>query len=220
MVTSRRGGGVLIQDLLGRRERRDAQAGGWVMPDILGEIRDLFARYGADHYGEGVSLGAHMVQTARLAEAEDAPPHLIIAALLHDVGHFLHPDAGTASAQGQDLEHEALGAAWLSRGFGPEVTAPIALHVQAKRYLCAVEPAYFDGLSAASRLSLSLQGGPMSPREADAFALRPGARDAVRLRRWDDLGKDVSRADADIAEFADVLASARVHQPADEPRGL
>jgi gamma-butyrobetaine dioxygenase len=189
------------------------------MPDILADIHDFFARYGGDHYGEGVSLGSHMVQTALLAEAEDAPPHLIAAALLHDVGHFLHPDAGTAPTQGHDLQHEALGAAWLSRGFGPEVTAPIALHVQAKRYLCAVEPAYFDDLSAASRLSLSLQGGPMTLHETEAFALRPGAADAVRLRRWDDLGKDVSRADAGIAQFAEMLAAARAGPPA-EPRGL
>jgi len=190
------------------------------MPDILREIRDLFVRYGSDHYGEGVSLESHMVQTALLAEAEDAPPHLVVAALLHDVGHFLHPDAKAAPTRGQDLEHEALGAAWLSRDFRPEVTAPIALHVQAKRYLCAVEPLYFDCLSAASRLSLSLQGGPMSPDEADAFVLRPGAADAVRLRRWDDLGKDISRSDAGIEQFAELLAAARVHQPTDETEGL
>jgi gamma-butyrobetaine dioxygenase len=183
------------------------------MPDILGEIRDLFARYGADHYGEGVSLGRHMVQTARLAEAENAPAHLIAAALLHDVGHFLHPGAKTAPARGQDLEHEALGAAWLSRGFGPDVTAPIALHVQAKRYLCVVEPAYFEALSAASRLSLSLQGGPMSLEEAEAFSLRPGATDAVRLRRWDDRGKDVSCDDVTIARFDSFLAAVRAPAP-------
>jgi gamma-butyrobetaine dioxygenase len=190
------------------------------MPEILGDIRDLFARHGADQYGEGVSLENHMVQTALLAEADGGPPYLIVAALLHDIGHFLHPDAKSGPMRGQDLEHEALGAAWLSRGFGPEVTTPIALHVQAKRYLCAVEPAYFDRLSAASRLSLSLQGGPMSLRDTEAFALRPGAADAVRLRRWDDLGKDVSCADADIARFAILLASARAHQPADEPGGI
>ncbi len=184
------------------------------MTDILAEIRDLFARYGSDHYGEGISLRSHMVQTALLAEAGDAPPHLIAAALLHDVGHFLHPDARTAPTQGQDLEHEALGAAWLSRGFGPEVTAPIALHVQAKRYLCTVEPAYFGALSAASRLSLSLQGGPMSLGEAEVFAQRPGAADAVRLRRWDDLGKEVMRQDADMARFDGILAALRVDGPA------
>jgi len=189
------------------------------MPDMLEEIRDLFARHGADHYGEGVSLEGHMVQTALLAQAEGAPPYLIAAALLHDVGHFLHPDAGTAPTEGRDLEHEALGAAWLSRGFGRQVTAPIALHVQAKRYLCAVEPAYFDTLSDASRLSLSLQGGPMGPREVEAFALRPGAADALRLRRWDDLGKDVSRDHGGIMRFEALLAAARADEPAAEPNG-
>ena len=54
--------------------------------------------------------------------------------------------------------------------FGPDVTAPIALHVEAKRYLCAVEPDYFDRLSEASRLSLATQGGAMTAAEAAAFA--------------------------------------------------
>jgi gamma-butyrobetaine dioxygenase len=183
------------------------------MIDIVDEIRDLFARHGGENYGEGVSLENHMIQTALLAQAEGAPPHLVVAALLHDVGHFLHPGAKTAHGLGQDLEHEALGAVWLSRGFGPAVTAPIALHVEAKRYLCATQPAYVDGLSAASRLSLALQGGPMSKQEAEAFASRPGAADAVRLRRWDDLGKDPARKDAGIARFDHMLLAARIDAP-------
>lgn len=212
-MTALRGGRVLTHDLWGPRERVETQTGAWAMRDILKEIRELFARHGADHYGEGVSLQSHMVQTALLAEAEEAPPHLIAAAFLHDVGHFLHPDSKSAPGDGRDLAHEALGAMWLSRGFGPEVTAPIALHVQAKRYLCAIEPTYFDRLSAASRLSLSLQGGTMPPDEAEAFALRPGAADAVRLRRWDDEGKDVLHRDAEVGRFLERLAAARIKEP-------
>jgi gamma-butyrobetaine dioxygenase len=52
-----------------------------------------------------------------------------------------------------------------------------------------VDPTYAAGLSAGSQRSLAAQGGPMTEAEAAAFTTRPGAADAVRLRRWDDAGK-------------------------------
>ena len=88
-----------------------------------------------------------------------------------------------------DARHEEVGASWLSRHFGPEVTEPVALHVAAKRYLCATDPSYHARLSAASVVTLALQGGPMSADEVAAFERNPHCRDAVRLRHWDDQGK-------------------------------
>ena len=70
-----------------------------------------------------------------------------------------------------------------------EVTLPVARHVAAKRYLCAVEPEYFDGLSAGSKRSLELQEGPFDAEAASAFIACPGGAEAVRLRRWDDKAK-------------------------------
>jgi gamma-butyrobetaine dioxygenase len=61
--------------------------------------------------------------------------------------------------------------------------------VGAKRYLCAVEPGYADGLSSASTRSLELQGGPLDVRGVRAFERRAGWQDAVALRRWDDAAK-------------------------------
>ena len=90
------------------------------------------------------------------------------------------------------------GAAWLARWFGPAVTEPVRLHVAAKRYLCAAEPGYFALLSPASVYTLSLQGGPMTPAEAAAFASGPCAADAVAVRRWDDAAKDPA---ADVPGF-------------------
>jgi predicted HD phosphohydrolase len=65
----------------------------------------------------------------------------------------------------------------------------VRLHVAAKRYLATLEPGYFDRLSAASHLSLKLQGGLMAPDEALAFAAVPFSKEAIALRRWDDEGK-------------------------------
>jgi len=151
--------------------------------------------------GEAVTQLQHALQCAQLAENEGASPALITAALLHDVGHLLEHDFEHAPEHDQDRRHEDLGDAFLARWFGPDVTEPVRLHVAAKRYLCAVEPDYLAGLSPASRHSLMLQGGPMSETEVAQFEAGPHAEDAVRLRRWDDLGKDPDMKTASLGYF-------------------
>jgi predicted HD phosphohydrolase len=155
------------------------------------DVVDLFDRFAADPYDEEVSQLDHAIQTAALARADGASDELVAAALLHDVGHLLElRDGGAADGDvAVDLGHEARGARWLARVFPPGVTGPIALHVAAKRYRCAVDPAYEAGLSDGSRRSLTRQGGPMDPGEVARFEANPAQGDAVRLRGWDDGGK-------------------------------
>jgi len=158
--------------------------------DVFEEISRLFEARGRDAYfGEDVSQAEHALQSARQAEAEGASDSLIVAALLHDIGHLVGGFDEDVAGRGIDGRHEDAGAAWLARSFGPRVVSPIRLHVAAKRYLCAVDPAYLDGLSPASRKSLGLQGGPASPEEVRAFEDDPDYEAAVRLRHWDDLAK-------------------------------
>lgn len=161
------------------------------MHPTLASIRELFERRGGDAYfGEPVTQAAHGLQAAHLARASGAPDNLIVAALLHDIGHLLHGDESLADG-GIDGRHEELGADWLAAHFGPEVCDPVRLHVPAKRYLCAVDPAYLSGLSPASVTSLELQGGPYTPEEVAAFDALPHAAAALQLRRWDDGAKVV-----------------------------
>jgi len=78
----------------------------------------------------------------------------------------------------------------LLRGvFGDPVLEPMKLHVEAKRYLCATDPSYWEALSAASKHSLVLQGGVYNPEQVNAFDALPSADRAARLRRYDDLAK-------------------------------
>lgn len=156
---------------------------------MLCTIQALFADKGELQYGEDVTQLQHALQCAHLAEQEGASESLVVAALLHDMGHMIHRDAARAIEQGQDDHHEVLGAKWLARCFSPAVTEPIRLHVQAKRYLCLREPAYAAALSSLSKITLQLQGGLMTEVDALAFESQPYAMDAVRLRRWDDHGK-------------------------------
>jgi gamma-butyrobetaine dioxygenase len=153
-------------------------------------LAELFLSEGAqDYLGEPVTQAAHMLQTATLAERDGAPPELVAAALLHDVGHFTGAVTGRQLMSGTDNRHSEVGADWLAQWFGPRVIEPIRLHVAAKRYLCAVEPDYAATLSPASVFSLSIQGGPMREAEAGDFAASPYGQAACRLRRWDDAAK-------------------------------
>jgi gamma-butyrobetaine dioxygenase len=166
-------------------------------------ILDLYERRGAGHYGEGVSQLEHALQCAELAALDGAGDSLIAAALLHDIGHLLEAD-DTPDAQ-VDGRHEVKGAAALRGLFGPAVTQPIALHVAAKRYLCAAEAGYYESLSETSCQSLKLQGGPFSARQARRFEAVPHFADAVRLRRYDEDGKLTGTACRPLREFGALL---------------
>ncbi len=172
------------------------------------QITDLFDRHGDNRYGEHVNQREHMLQCAKLAEDAGDTPAMIAAALLHDVGQFLEGAGDAAEAHGHDAAHERLGEVFLSQWFPEEVTAPIFLHVAAKRYLCAVEPGYLEGLSGASALSLSLQGGPFNEVECRTFEAHPFFKEAIRLRRYDDAGKQPGMATPDIDHYVAILNAA------------
>ena len=164
-------------------------------------IAELLRERGRARYGaEAVSQLQHALQCATLAEREDAPPALIAAALLHDVGHLVADDED-AAPHGIDMQHEDVAARYLARWFPPALVEPVSLHVSAKRYLCAVEPGYFEALSFASVRSLLLQGGTFDDDGAARFIALPRAADAVRLRRWDDLAKDPAMATPPLDHF-------------------
>lgn len=174
--------------------------------DVIAEIFALFQAYGDRAYGEQVTQLTHMLQSAHFARARGEDEAMIAAALLHDVGQFINGAGEAAERQGVDARHEVLGATYLARYFPPEVTEPVRLHVDAKRYLCAVESGYRESLSDASRLSLRLQGGTFTPGEAAAFGRQPFAEAAVRLRRYDDLGKQRGLAVAPLDDYRALLA--------------
>ncbi len=157
---------------------------------VIGDLKELFdARGDSEYGGESVTQLEHALQAAALAEAEKAPPALIVAALLHDIGHLLHDLPDDAPDRGVDDHHENSAHNYLKSMFGPDVCEPVRQHVAAKRYLCAVDNEYIASLSQPSLVSLDLQGGPMSQEEVGAFEASEHYQDSLRLRKWDDLAK-------------------------------
>jgi [1-hydroxy-2-(trimethylamino)ethyl]phosphonate dioxygenase len=156
-------------------------------------VEDVFealaAGGGEAYFGEPVTVLEHSLQAAWFVQRKNASESLVVAALLHDLGHLLHEEGEDAAERGLDTRHEELGAIALSGHLPDAVLEPIRMHVDAKRYLCAADARYFATLSPASVQSLTLQGGPMTAEEAAAFLAKPFATDAVTLRNADDAAK-------------------------------
>jgi phosphonate degradation associated HDIG domain protein len=157
---------------------------------ITDEILAIFERRGAGAYfGESVSMTEHALQAASFAQGAAASPALIVAALLHDIGHLVEEVPEDLADWTADAHHERIGGHWLAGRFRPEVSEPVRLHVPAKRFLLATDATYFARLSPASVITLKLQGGPMTAQEVAKFETERFYREAVRVRQWDDQGK-------------------------------
>lgn len=176
------------------------------MPLTLDEITGVLTRRGAAQYGgEAVSQLEHALQCAHLAEQAGEPDAVVVAALLHDIGHLLRAEAPGAL---HDDRHQELALPFL-RGLLPDsVLEPIRLHVAAKRYLCQADAQYHASLTPASRRSLELQGGIFDATQARDFLSQPHAAEAVRLRRYDDLAKVAGLAVPELAHYAGRLKQA------------
>jgi phosphonate degradation associated HDIG domain protein len=175
-------------------------------------IEDLIKLYevkgGREYEGEGISQLEHALQSAQLAEQAGAAPALVCAALLHDVGHLLNDKGETPTLRGVDDLHQYAALPFLRPYFPEAVLGPIRLHVDAKRYLCATRPDYYERLSVDSKRSLKLQGGVFAPAEAERFIGQPHAADAVQVRLWDDAAKVRGAATPGLAHFEPLLREA------------
>ncbi|MCZ6469831.1 MAG: HD domain-containing protein [Gammaproteobacteria bacterium] len=175
---------------------------------LVDYILDLFTRRGSEAYmGEPVNMAQHMEQTAACAVADDASDNLVIAALLHDIGHFVGDFPIDALETGIDNLHELAAAKFLQDFYPASVTEPIRLHVAAKKYLCALDGEYFAHLSAASVQSLQVQGGPMTETEIEAFESSPYHQAAVQLRHYDDDGKVAGLDIKPVQSYQNMLQS-------------
>lgn len=174
---------------------------------VIGEVFALLTDSGGEQYfGEAVSKLEHALQCAWQASVAGADEELILAALLHDIGHLIDDEGTVRDKRVGVVNHDETGARWLlERGFSERVARLVGGHVDAKRYLTATNPEYERRLSPASVETLRLQGGPMSAAEADAFGTQRELRDILRLRTWDEMAKDPAWRGPELRHYREML---------------
>jgi len=174
--------------------------------NIVEFIGDIFARCGDEEYlGEPVTMAQHMLQGAAIAEKNKMDEDVIVAALLHDIGHFTSEFGTFSMDDTADRFHEEAGAKVLEAFFPSLVIDCVRYHVAAKRYLCATNPHYFGKLSEASVHSLKLQGGPMNEDEVKAFEENPNLEKIVQVRYLDEAAKDPDMETPDYWHYAPMV---------------
>ena len=183
------------------------------------DISALFSELGtSDYVGEPVSQSEHLLQAAKCAAdatksrvGEPARDEVVLAALLHDVGHMLglrHRDSTQWMGDCGAMHHERTGADWLrSLGVTERVAALVQQHVSAKRFLTATNPRYYEKLSPASRTTLGYQGGPMTPAECAAFESNPDKDVILLMRTWDEAAKVAGKAVPPLSQYRAMLVA-------------
>jgi predicted HD phosphohydrolase len=172
---------------------------------VMQSLREMYAKAATLYYGEEITQLEHALQCYDLAMEAEADLQTRVAAFLHDIGHLT---LATPENEYGLPEHDGEGAALLeSWGFPEAITQAVRMHVQAKRYLVAMNPEYVWLLSDASVQTLAEQGGPFNTEECLAFQANPYHDEAVRLRLWDDHGKAVVHLRTEVPEevWADIL---------------
>lgn len=194
-----------------------------VLPSVAAHARDtvtqLFsfveAQGHGDYIGEAVSQLEHSLQAAHLAKQAHADDETVLGALLHDIGRFI-PTASSMppmiSPNGTFVgtaSHEVLGENYLRQlGFSEKICQLVGAHVVAKRYLCATEEGYWDGLSKSSKTTLKFQGGPFTEEEVSEAEKDPWLQDKLKVRRWDDQAKVVGMETEPLESYKEIAAKA------------
>jgi phosphonate degradation associated HDIG domain protein len=169
---------------------------------------ELYEKYGDEDYdGEPVSQTSHMIQCAMEAMAEGEDEELVLGSFLHDIGHLLkHVEHTEEMGQYGVVNHEGLGAQYLKeKGFSKRICAMVENHVNAKRYLVAVDETYQAKLSEASLQTLQWQGGPMHGSEILVFEQHPFFEDIIKVRLWDEKAKQRDAVLLPLSHFQNLI---------------
>lgn len=173
----------------------------------IDDVFALFDLYGAEDYiGEPVSQLEHACQSAQLAENEGYDDEVILAALLHDIGHLCAHTQHYERMEGFGIKsHEQIGADYLRRhGFSEKIAQLVENHVRAKRYLTFKYPEYYHNLSEASKKTLAFQGGKMTENEAVAFENEELFATSIKMRTWDEKAKETNVPLPDMNKYKEM----------------
>lgn len=158
----------------------------------VNEVIELYEKYGSrDYIKENITQIEHAIQAAMSAEENGDDVEMILAALLHDIGHLI--EINSKEKQMVDLgviNHEIVGRDYLlSKGFGQKIANLVGNHVKAKRYLITKFPQYYQKLSEASKQTFKFQKGLMNNEELREFKNDVWFVESLQIRGYDDQAK-------------------------------
>lgn len=167
-------------------------------------IIDLYKSSGdTNYFGEKVTKTEHMIQCALSAENDNDPDYIVLACLLHDIGHFLAKD----DMKGLGVkDHGLLGSYYLNDlGMDKRICYLVKKHVDAKRYLVTIDQNNYDNLSEASKKTLEYQGGKMTQDELIDMEIDDEFLNILKVRKHDDKGKNENQEIPDIETFIPLI---------------
>ena len=157
---------------------------------IINYILNLYKTKGNTMYDKHISQLTHSFQTMEMALRKGFDEKFQLCCFLHDIGHLLLDENNSnENFLKDDLKHELMGYNFLKNFLEDEITKPILLHVQAKRFLCTINNEYYNSLSDASKESFKIQGGKMSDEQVKIFRNNSYLNLALTLREFEDLSK-------------------------------
>ncbi len=197
---------LFLNDMMPKKQAEHAIA------TILATFRD---RGHEDYIGEPVSQLEHAVQSAQLAQrGHPNDIEFILATFLHDYGHLCGSPYSDGHLDGYGIrQHEKVGANTLrALGFSEKIARLVEGHVLAKRYLVSTDPAYYAGLSEASKITLEKQGGHMSEAEQKDFGQDPLFDLHIALRRLDEQAKRTDLPTGDLGWLEHLMREHLAHR--------
>jgi gamma-butyrobetaine dioxygenase len=176
---------------------------------VVDAVLDPLENRGWKSYAGVMTLEEHARMTASLALLDGASDDAVLAALLHQLGPLLDDGRDGRSIWQNALSGpdrpEARAARHLARWLPPSVTGPIALHLDALRALCALEPRYDASLPSEIDRELQRRGGALSASARRRFLAEPWAGEALQLRRWSDRALSAPGPAPDLEAFRPFL---------------
>ena len=158
---------------------------------IINYILNLYKTKGNTMYDKKISQLTHSFQTLEMAISKGFDEKFQLCCFLHDIGHLLLDENNdNIDFLKEDLKHELIGYRFLKNFLEDDITKPILLHVQAKRFLCTVNNEYYNSLSDASKESFKIQGGKMTQEQCNTFRNNSHLNLALTLREFEDISKN------------------------------
>jgi predicted HD phosphohydrolase len=175
--------------------------------DIDNKISDILSLYieqgDTNYFGEKVTKTEHMIQCAVIAEKNKEPDYIILACLLHDIGHFLDKDDMNGLGVSN---HGIIASNYLKKlGMNSRICFLVEKHIDAKRYLVTIDKKNYDKLSDASKKTLEFQGGKMTDEELYKFENSEEFLNILKIRNYDDNGKQINKDLPNIETFKQLI---------------